>query len=294
MAVRQESIERLPAGGAARGLALGLLLLLAGCESAGFSAREDELARQRGEIGFAILERSERRAVFAANGQRIAVEPPEGYCLDDGSLAVSRRSAFALVADCMESQELALANGATGVDPPRPFPGILTVTVSGDGAFGEEPAAMSAFESLLGTPEGGRLLGRGEGTGPGRVVAAERADGALYVLIEEATAEGSDSIFAPRFWRSFTEINGRLVLVTVSSFSDRPLGEEEMLSFLAAQMLALRQANGLPAGAGEGRIEAAVVGALESAGPAETAGASGGEGVVLSPMPPPSPRRRPG
>ena len=265
------------------------LLVLAGCETAGFSARDTELARQRGEIGFAILEQGAERAVFAANGARIAVEPPEGYCLDEESLAVTRRSAFALVADCMESQEQALANGASTEVLPRPFPGILTITVSGEAAFGEDPGAMSAFESLLGTVAGGRLLGRGDGSGPGRVIAADRVEGALYVLIEEATAEGSDSIFAPRFWRAFTEVNGRLVLVTVSGFSDRPLGEDEMLSFLASQMTALREANGLPASPSEGQLAATVLETLRAARPEEVAGATG-DGPLLSPLPP----RRPG
>ncbi|HUF88280.1 MAG TPA: hypothetical protein VMM59_12930 [Thermohalobaculum sp.] len=267
---------------------LTLALLLAGCEvpqTPGLSGREHELARLRGEVGFAVLESGVARVVFAANGRQIVVEPPDGYCLDEESVAVTQRSAFALVTDCVDSQ--GLANGESGAGLPRPFPGILTITVSGEAAFGEEPGALAAFETLLGTEAGGRLLGRGDGTGPGRVVTAERVGRALYVLVEEATAEGSESIFAPRFWRAFAEINGRLLLVTVSGFNDRPLGEDEMLAFLTAQMTRLRAANGPATGPG---AAAAVLEGVETGPAAETAAERSGRASLLAPVAPPRPR----
>ncbi len=158
---------------------------------------------------------------------------------------------------------------------PRRGPGILTVTVSGETAFGAEPGALTAFESMLDTDAGGRLLGRGDGSERGRVVGTRRVDGALYVLVEEQglEAEGSESILAPRFWRAFTEINERMVLVTVSGFSDRPLAEDEMLAFLAAQMSELRDANGLAASPDEARIvDAVLAGVLSQAEGGEAAG----------------------
>ncbi len=237
---------------------LAAALLLAGCEAPGFSNREAEFERLRGERGFAVLERGAARTVFAANGREVAVEPPDGYCLDEESIAVTRRSAFVLVADCIHDHEAALANGESSDHLPRAFPGILTVTVSGEAAFGGEPEALATFQTLLGSEAGGRLLGRGDSSAPGDIVAMRRVDGTLYVLIEETPAEGSESILAPRFWRAFAEVNGRLVLVTVSGFNDRPLGEGEMLTFLAAQMGELRQANGQPASADETRIARAM------------------------------------
>lgn len=279
---------------------LSLALVLGGCELAepGLSGRDQELARRAGEQAFAVVEAGEERAVFAANGSRIVIEPPEGYCLDEDSVAVSERSAFVLVADCMEAQEAALANGAETL--PRAFPGILTVTVSGDEALGAGPAALASFESLLGAEAGAGLLGRGNGGGPGQVVAMNRVDGALYVLVDEATSGGGGSLLAPRFWRAFTEIGGRLVLVTVSGFSDRPLAEEEMLAFLAAQMAGLRRANGLEPGADETRIAAAVLDGLRPPAAAETApaprprgGSAGASGHGAAPGAAPAPQPRP-
>ncbi len=308
---RTRQLKRLgPVHGPVQALVLAMFagLVLAGCESAGFSAREAEIERQQGKRGFAVLERGEKRALFAAKGREVAVEPPKGYCLDEESIAVSRRSAFVLVADCMGEQQAALANGESGDRLPRAFPGILTVTVSGEAAFGEEPGALPAFEALLDTRAGGRLLGRGDGSAPGEIVTMRRVNGALYVLIEEAQAQGGDSILAPRFWRAFTEVSGRLVLVTVSGFNDRPMGEGEMLAFLAAQIAELRKANGQPGSADETEIAAAVMGPDGTAGasplpvsrrvassmasvasPAENPAGSGGA-PVLAPMAP----RRPG
>jgi hypothetical protein len=233
-------------------LLAGLLavLALAACENPGLDGREAEFARQHGEKGFAVVAVSAQRAVFAARGKRIVVEPPQGYCLDEDSVAVTRNAAFALVADCMQDHQAKLKNGAGAgraakLKLPRVFPGILTVSVSGEPAYGSEAGALDAFEELLEDGAGLKLLGRGDSTAPGSIIATRRIGGALYVLIEEPGA-GSASILAPRFWRAFININGRLSLVTLSSFSDRPMAEDAMMGFLAQQMIRLRRINGLP------------------------------------------------
>ncbi len=226
------------------------VLALAACEEPGLAGRDAELARVRGARGFEVIEASAERAVFIARGQRIVVEPPQGYCLDQGSVAVTRKAAFALVADCMHDHQLKLVNGsgagrAGEIELPRVFPAILTVSVSGEPAYGwETGAALDAFEEMLGAEAGLKLLGRGNSPAPGEIMATRRIGGALYVLIEDPAAEDAP-ILAPRFWRAFININGRLVLVTVSSFSDRPMAEDAMMGFLAQQMTRLRRANGL-------------------------------------------------
>lgn len=274
--------------------ALAAVLALAGCESPGFSNKNAELARRHGEVGFAVLEKGDHRAVFAVNGRKVAVVPPKGYCLDQDSLSVTKRSAFALVADCLRTEVKALAEDPGG-PAANAFPAILTITVSGETAFGAKPGAMSAFEALLGTPAGGRLLGRGEQGGTGRVVAAKRVDGALYVLVEERQAQGSDSIFAPRFWRAFTEINNRLVLVTVSCFNAKPLGDDRMLGFLASQIAALRAANDMSPGADGPEIANEVLAGLNTAPePAATGKGTRAARSRQAPAAAPMAPRRPG
>jgi hypothetical protein len=274
------------------------VLALAACENPGLGGRDAELSRVRAEKGFAVIEVTAERAVFAARGQRIVVEPPPGYCLDEGSVAVTRNAAFALVADCMQDHQAKLENGsgagrAGEIALPRAFPGILTVAVSGEPAYGWETGALDAFEELLGAEAGLKLLGRGNSPAPGTIIATRRIGGALYVLIDEPAAEQAP-ILAPRFWRAFIDINERLVLVTVSSFSDRPIAEDAMMGFLARQMTRLRRANGLRIDREEDEIArqmAASLGAAEGQGgltvirSATPAVALGQDGPARAPVP---------
>ncbi len=253
------------------------VLALAACETPGLSGRDAEFARVRVARDFAVIEASAERAVFIARGQRIVVEPPQGYCLDEGSVAVTRKAAFALVVDCMQDHQVKLANGsgagrAGEIELPRVFPGILTISVSGEPAYGwETGAALDAFEEMLGTEAGLKLLGRGNSPAPGEIIATRRIGGALYVLIEDPAAADAP-ILAPRFWRAFMNTNGRLVLVTVSSFSDRPMAEDAMMGFLAQQMTQLRRANGLRINREEDEIARQM---------AESLGAAAGQGELI-------------
>ena len=215
-------------------LLLAGALAITGCASleVGVSGREAELARQRAAEGVTLIHADERRVVFAAGGRRVAIEPPEGYCLVPDSVAATRRAGFVLVADCMDGSEHPV------------FPGILTVSIWSEPGYGME-GGIEAFERLLEDDKGRRLLGRGQNRAPGRVTATRRIGDALYVLVEE-TPDGSNRILLPRFWRAFLEINRRLVLVTVSGFADRPVGEDAMLAFAVAEVARLRRANGQP------------------------------------------------
>ena len=230
----------------------GLLLAtagLGGCEDIGKSGVEAELARIRGEKGFAVISSTATRAVFAVRGQRIVVEPPDGYCLDEGSVDVSRLAAFALVADCLQDRLVEMDSGSgtekSGqVSLPRSFPGILTISISGEPAYDRGPQALDNLEALIESEQGRKLLGRGKDGTPGHTIATRRIGGALYVLIEAPAATGA-TFLAPRFWRAFIDVSDRMVLVTVSSFSDRPIAEDAMMGFLAQQMSRLRDVNGL-------------------------------------------------
>ena len=273
------------------------VLALAACEQPGLDRRDAEFSRQLNAEGFAVIEVTAERAVFTARGQRIVVEPPPGYCLDGDSVAVTRHAAFALIADCMPDHQAKLENGAGashagGITLPRVFPGILTVSISGEPAYGWETGALDAFEELIGTEAGLKLLGRGHSPAPGTIIATRRIGGALYVLIEEPATDQT-SILAPRFWRAFININGRLVLVTVSSFSDRPMAEDSMMGFLTQQMTRLRQANGLRINREEDEIARLMAVSLGSAQGIPTAHGAARPMVALGqvePVPVPRPR----
>ena len=263
--------------GCRRPWSLGLLLgvmALAGCENIGVDGREAELARARGVKGFAVISSNADRAVFAVRGQRIVVQPPNGYCLDEGAVDVSHLAAFALVTDCLQDRLAELENGSGAgkvreISLPRSFPGILTVSISGEAAFDHSQQALDGFEAFIRTDPGRKLLGRGNGTMPGKVIATRQMGGALYVLVEGRETAG-DGFLAPRFWRAFIDINDRLVLVTVSSFSDRPIAEDAMMGFLAQQIARLRNVNDLPGDAEEDEIAGQTAETLDLASGTDT------------------------
>jgi|GEM_PF-1647523 len=254
-------------GAARRGIWLAAVALaalgLGGCEAQrGLSGVEAELTRVRAERSFAVVSASAERAVFSVRSRRIVVEPPEGHCLDEESIGVSGGATFALVADCEHKHQVELINGSVAgrsgaAALPRAFPGILTISISGQPAYGPEPGAFDAFEALLGSEAGLGLIGRGVSDQPGRIVATRRIAGALYVLIHEPV-DPATSILAPNFWRAFLKVKDRLVLVTVSSFVDRQMAEDTMLGFLAQQMVRLRRGNGLDTDGEEATIAAAM------------------------------------
>lgn len=277
-------------------LGAGLLAVLAlgACVEPGRIGPDAEISRVPEPKDFAVIEATARRAVFLSRGQRIVVEPAPGYCLNQGSLSVTGNAAFVLIADCMPDLQ------AVAARPLRTVPAILTVAVSGAPGYGLQPAAFDAFEELLGAGAGLALLGRGNASAPGKIIATRRLGEALYVLIEEPAASRSP-LLAPRFWRAFIEVNERLVLVTVSSFSDRPMAEDAMLGFLAWQMTHLRRANGLAANREEVEIARQMAARPDPARApmprqrVASAGFQGGAGSgVPAPVRAPTAPRRPG
>jgi hypothetical protein len=271
------SCARLTAGGL-----LLVLLALAGCADLGESGVDAEFNRIQGERGVAVVSSSPQRAVFMARGQRIVVEPLASYCLDADAIEVTRRSAFTLITDCLDDRQVEVAQEsgsgqAIAINLPRSFPGIMTVSVSGDPALGSEPQALDEFEALLRSDAGRQLLTRGDNGAKGSIVATRRAGRALYVLVDEEG--GQSSFLSPRYWRGFIQINERLVLVTVSSFSDRPTAADGMLAFLASQTAQLRRANGMKPDFDEDGI-ASQLAAFFSASPETGVEVASGDGVA--------------
>ncbi len=281
--------------------------LLSGCAELGQAGRSNvagELLRIKGEKGVALISWTPVRAVFAVRGERVVVAPPDGYCVDEKSIDVTRRAAFALIADCLTDPGAAAGQtdgkgNVVAISLPRSFPGILTVSISAELAIKPGDAGLDGFADALAGPSGRVLLARGNGDATRRVVDLQQMGGAVYVLAEE-TPDGL-TILAPRFWRAFTTISGRLVMVTVSSFSDRPVGEQAMQSFLARAMAALRKANGSGANADETRVAGGLEASLASlpssgaeAGAEEVAVLETGSAITLwdgtdpsdSPLPP--------
>lgn len=235
-------------------IALGCVAGLAACQhlqpQAGLSGKDAELARRQGEFGFAVISDEPSRTVIAAKGQNVVIAPASGFCVAPESVDVSGKAAFALVSDC---------DG--GPADARAFPGIVTVSVSSAPMLPQGVAKVDALDELrrfITTPEGMSLLGRAPRGGVIVLETREIGDG-LYVLVQDRQTTPLP-VLAPRFWRAFVELSGRMTMVTVSSFRESPVSEDTMLSFLTAQVVALRRANSQPASKEELDLVAAVEG----------------------------------
>ncbi|MGF1502866.1 MAG: hypothetical protein ACFBSD_13720 [Paracoccaceae bacterium] len=225
---------------------LAMAGLVSGC--LGLEPGEDtvtaELGRVRAAGDFQALELSARAARIRARGVEVALAPANGLCIADDSFEASLRGAFLVVSDCVTEG----AHGALGteIELPPVFPGIVTVLVSGTPMHAADvspDAAIAELQAFLATEAGLTMLGRnGEGAAA-ELIEAEPIGATLYVHVRDGHS-GTLSLLADDFWRAFLEVEGRLMLVTVSGFRDRPLPPEEMQAALAAQVTAIERANG--------------------------------------------------
>lgn len=224
-------------------------LILVGCvNEPGFPGRDDEFSRLRGQAGpFNVVSVNHERAVVSARGRQVAIEAAEGFCLAKESIETSGRSAFAMIADCVLDDPQSSKRAAAAALP-QGVPGIITVSISGDQGYtrdGDGAGTLSDLSKFLETSEGRTMLGRG---GAGQSVSIKESrtiDNGLYVLVEDKNTD-LIPILAPRFWRSFVDLNDRLTVVTISGFKDKPLGSDEMLKYLVNQVKTLAYANRAP------------------------------------------------
>ncbi len=221
------------------------LMMTSGCLERGFSTRDQELERLK---GFALVSAEPSRAVVAARGRQVVVEPADRFCVAEESVETSLKSAFMLIGDCVgdAALEQATTTELGELQLPRALPGIITVSISGDAMFNNAETEAQTLDDLMAflqTPKGLSMLGRdGKLSGDVQIVDSRTLGRGLYVFIEESTVENL-SLLSERFWRAFVELNGRLTIVTVSGFRDRPISDQAMLAYLTNQVVHLRQAN---------------------------------------------------
>lgn len=228
-------------------LMLPLLALAPACMvTVGESSVENELTRLDAIRGIGLVSATPLEAVIAARGAKVVVRPAPGSCIARDSIETSELSAFLLLTDCaLERLSHGESDAATSEDGERlivapGFPGLVTISVAG-----EPRAPLPRLKSFLESPEGQAELGRGVIGEEVEIENLRIVEDVLFVLAKDRDPEAVP-LLSRTFWRAFTEVSDRLVLVTVSGFRAHELGEEAMLEQLVDQVLALRIANGGP------------------------------------------------
>ncbi|MCG6901443.1 MAG: hypothetical protein LJE68_02070 [Rhodobacter sp.] len=183
---------------------LGAVLAVAGCVDA---------PALRGPTPAATRSAPETIAVA---GGAVVVGGPPGYCIDRGASRLRGDTGFVLLGSCA-SIARDVAAGAPLV------PGILTASVGAASVAGQPALTdLDQLEALITSPGGRATLARDGRAESVKVFGTLREDGALFVHLRDVSANPTPGL-DQTYWRGLFDLQGRLVTLSVVSFSNAPL-----------------------------------------------------------------------
>lgn len=178
------------------------------------------------------------RAVSVIAGDTsVVIAAPEGFCVDRATIDENSQGVFMFLSDCHIQ--------ANGRSARKPISAILTASVSPSGLPGVEQGlqpALTALARFLDTPVGAFSLSKSNIEGATTILESKQSERALYLLIHDA-AHTDQAGASNRFWRAFTEINGRLVALSVTGYNSNDPDEERALRIIRAFMQTTLDAN---------------------------------------------------
>lgn len=183
----------------------------------------------RAGIGFA---RSAPQSIAVAQSSVVIAGPP-GYCIDKSGSRLSGENVFVLLGSCA-----AIARTSDAGTPHRH--GLLTASVTREPTDGPGVLAdIVALERYIASPAGRAALARDMKPDSVEILATMRDKDALLIRLRDSS-QGDISGMDHTYWRGLTDLNGRLVAVSVVSFADRPLGKDEGLATLRTFLARIR------------------------------------------------------
>ena len=168
----------------------------------------------------------------------VVIAAPDGFCIDRATIAESTKGAFMFLSDCR-------VVASTGKASRVPISSILTASISPTGLAGSENGmkpALGALGQFLATPVGVFSLSKSQVNGATSLLQTKQTDTALYLLVED-NAFSDEAGVSNRYWRAFTEVNGRLVALSVTGYSDSDPEEKRSLRIIRSFMQAIVDAN---------------------------------------------------
>lgn len=180
-------------------------------------------------FGFA---RTAPQTIAVAN-RSVVIGGPPGYCIDRPGSKLGGDTAFVVLASC--------ASITRDPDLGRPGAfGLLTASVAKEEAAG--PGLLSApgpLETLLVSEAGRAALARDGRSASVEILDMSRKDGAIMIRLRDssqAELTGVEDVY----WRGLTDLNGRLVTISVVSFVDSPMSADQGLATLRAFLARIR------------------------------------------------------
>lgn len=169
----------------------------------------------------------------------IAVEGPDGFCIDKSSQVQTGSGGFVLLAACA-------AISGNSDDAVPPVLAVLTVSVSAltapDLASPDELQAFLATEAGLATLSQSGQAHHSELLG---LAAADGAGGAVLIHVAD-TAPDRPAALADEYWRALFQANGHLINLKVAPLTSHPISEQTGHALLRAFVAKMQKAN--PAG----------------------------------------------
>lgn len=180
-----------------------------------------------------------RSRVVNAGGVDITVAGPPGFCIDERLVDEARVGAFVFLSDCA-------ANPGEGPSIARvPISAVLTASISNKGLPGSEAgmsAALKQLEAFLNTPFGQLTLSKSRNPETLKVISITRTDTAIYAFVQDMTPT-THTGESPRFWRAFTEVNGRLAALSATGYNAADPDQARIKAILEAFVEAMQAAN---------------------------------------------------
>ncbi len=180
-----------------------------------------------------------RSRVVKAGGVDITVAGPQGFCIDERLVDEARVGAFVFLSDCA-------ANPGEGPSIARvPISAVLTASISSKGLPGAEngmAAALAQLEAFLRTPFGQLTLSKSRNPETLHVLSITRTDNAVYAFVQDTTPT-THTGESPRFWRAFTEVNGRLAALSATGYNAADPDQKRIKAIIEAFVAAMQAAN---------------------------------------------------
>jgi hypothetical protein len=163
--------------------------------------------------------------VALMNGD-VVVTPPRGYCADP--LSSRLRDGFAVFAPCV----------TLGTEAPVPSTlGVATVQ-AGDANSAVVAGTETSLRDFLISPQGAGLLSKGGSGDTISIVSSQALEGRVVVHFRDTGEPPMDGL-GPDEWRAFTDVQGRLVTVSVRGLDDAPLSASRGAALLDQVMRGL-------------------------------------------------------
>lgn len=170
-----------------------------------------------------------QQAIALVGGDVVATGP-DGYCV--APRASNARNGFALLAGC----------GAIAGDAARPSINALITVQAGAENSASVNGSEQGLHDFLDTAAGRAALSQSGDADTVKVDGITHRAGRVSVVFEDTSPEQLRG-FQAREWRSFMDVNTRLVTVTVRGLAGDPLSDARAQALLTQAVGAIRDAN---------------------------------------------------